>query len=516
MDNQPQLDTIPKELLIEIFTPLKSKDLLALTLTCKRFNDVISHSKRLMDRLVLSFHGQTQKLGFCSTRNYTRVHMLRNYQGNPLHFAGPHMWDIRCVYLRMDLWTLKALLNACPNLKRLVLVHLYVLFTSSDICEPLPRLELDSLSTNGDRRLFRLLMECTTKSLTVYRVHNDPQELKIMQQYLKRQTKLRKLEFTNFREDFRLFEGDSLCDVDFRLRELQLHNFKAFDTHNFVRFVENHRGSLTSVTLKQYKVAMRSHAGFLGEILEIFRDIKSVRNLTLKGFELGNIKKFHWVESLELEDYFKVDADLHEKFPNVRRLALMHCRTIQHVENFARIESLTIGNYKFESTLRLPNLRCLRLESVVFLCEQPFGYDMQVEAMTVVHAQDASWIVDFLRCGARKMKSLRIIDCKLKKSAVKYIEGLSRAVIGELKIVQRAGFVDDDDEHEFDDVDTESEYFGENEEAEADESDDDDDETEGSDGSEDGEAELAMLMSDVGGVNLEFNEINDMKRRRLE
>ena len=67
---------LPVEILIEIFKLLTKKDLFSLSLVCKRFNEVISDDRELLERFTLHLNKRTLKLRWIGSRNYSKVKII--------------------------------------------------------------------------------------------------------------------------------------------------------------------------------------------------------------------------------------------------------------------------------------------------------------------------------------------------------------------------------------------------------------------------------------------------------
>ncbi|KAG5666461.1 hypothetical protein PVAND_014488 [Polypedilum vanderplanki] len=476
------MENLPQEILIKIFDDLKINDLLSLTLVCKDFNDIISNTKQLVEKLVLRFTAQAKNHKLEATRKYTKISMRYSYCQNLLQFLekqGEYITNIRFMFIKMELWTLKAILNFCRNLKNLTFLNFQVDITSSGVCEPLPKLKLDYLCLNCDRRVLKLLMKSSVKSLMTYSVYSDELELKLLIQFLKNQKYLEKLEFSSFRQDTRLFESDKLNEVDFRLKEFNLQSFLSFPMANFEKFLKNHSESLERVLLKQFHLPSRSHAQLHYEISELFREMKNLKKLELRAFHISDIKTFHYVEELILEEYSNIDSKIHTKFPN---------------------------------------LKTLRLFSPLSVHESFLDFSISsIEKLEINYAKNITWIFIILNIKDTNLKYLKIRDSVMCDDTRKAIENLcNNSKNIKLEIIQTEKSNDDEIDFKFQKENSSSESSNETEEDEGeeeieDEEESDDDEL--TDGTEDDELEF-IFNEDVSREieNLE----NFLKRRRME
>lgn len=74
---------LPVEILIEIFKLLSKKDLYALSLVCRRFNEVISDDRELLERFTFHLNKRTVKSRWIGSRKYSKAKiMLCDFYGD--------------------------------------------------------------------------------------------------------------------------------------------------------------------------------------------------------------------------------------------------------------------------------------------------------------------------------------------------------------------------------------------------------------------------------------------------
>lgn len=74
---------LPVEILIKIFNLLNKKDLISLSLVCRRFNEVISCDKEMLERFTLYLNKKTLKSRWIGSRKYVKVKiMLCDFYGD--------------------------------------------------------------------------------------------------------------------------------------------------------------------------------------------------------------------------------------------------------------------------------------------------------------------------------------------------------------------------------------------------------------------------------------------------
>jgi hypothetical protein len=147
------IDILPKEIFIEIFDFLTPPDIIALTLTCKKFNDIITGSTKISSKLELQFTSKNVNCEWRKTRNITRAFLDG---GVARHFVfiiaqvGSEIEEISIDCYDIDVLLLKQILLMCGRLRKLWVFN--VTENSEDERDfkgQLPELELDLLYFQG-------------------------------------------------------------------------------------------------------------------------------------------------------------------------------------------------------------------------------------------------------------------------------------------------------------------------------------------------------------------------------
>lgn len=194
---------LPVEILIAIFSSLAKKDLISLSLVCRRFNEVISEDRELLKRFTLHLNKRTVKSPWIGSRRYSRAKvMLCEFYGDFYYhqylawvdFTPPstsqlclffrtslhlqlrdfkkilniqctHLTHLTIIYPNVTLNPLKSLLVECPNLKFLeIFQRSEILEAKKFFLNPLPQLHLEELRLSCHLcTIINLLMNCQVK-----------------------------------------------------------------------------------------------------------------------------------------------------------------------------------------------------------------------------------------------------------------------------------------------------------------------------------------------------------------
>lgn len=213
------IDLLPQEILLEVFDYLPSKDLLALTLTLKSFDETISSSNHLSRRLEVHFVSEHKALTWSGARKHSKFYL----EGSPAKYFLPIFREIHadvielCITcVRMEATVFKEILLLCKNLKKLTIKNNRIAFLE-DFVAPLPCLNLDTLHyrnfTDQSTKIFNLLMGCQTKELIVFGFTSSCVELR---RFMNLQKKLEIFCLKDANRKTTLFDDQSITGGDFR------------------------------------------------------------------------------------------------------------------------------------------------------------------------------------------------------------------------------------------------------------------------------------------------------------
>lgn len=413
------MESLPEELIVEIFSYIHSNEINKLTLVCKRFNDIISRTPILLEKVQIVSDVWRKKEDPLPLRKYRKVKVRdvnNKFAIKLIEHIGESIHEMSIGIEEFNVRNFKKLLNFCPNLRHLKLDKLDIALTDDEFCEPYPKLQLDTLDLCHDETVLSSLSECSVKSMKVKIYEDDLNDFTNLIKMLKRQKHLENLELYSYTHSvFNLFDEDSLIDVDFKLKKLFL-QFKFFmvNSVNFIKFLQN-QTSIQEVTVTS---SLLSH---YTQMMNAMAEIPHIKKTTIKNNKI-QFQPMPHVETLTLDEVAKIPIDFHEKFPNLTNLCLKDCYNLKFSENVPD-EIKCFVNF-----FHIPiNVKTLTLEHATFQDDSPFDdVDIKIDDLTVVGCENIDWLIRHIEIGEIRLKSLKIENSKMTKGQRQYFEGLCR------------------------------------------------------------------------------------------
>ncbi|KAL7013812.1 hypothetical protein ACKWTF_015598 [Chironomus riparius] len=478
------MDILPQELLLEIFTYLPAEDLLSLTLTCHKFNEIISNNSKLLENFEIQFISDYANNEWIGSRKYTRF-FIDGFSGIYfLYILKDIGHDIDTLVINCSEFAVayvKQMLLMCENLKNLTIYNATDDSDPQDYGYPFVKYDLDYFYFRGDIDVFKLFVECTAKELDVRRDYDDEsKDVSGLKTFLKTQKGLTDLKMENFDKTSSLFDDDSLVSLQFKLKNLKLKNFDDYCSYNFWEFLENHKESL------QYlEVCFVNH-----EAITPFRKFRNLK--TLKMYNMcSDFSELCSVETLYLKD---VDEKWSEKFKNVKNLVIsQNVEEVAQVETLKKLDNLKISNCSIP-TLKIPTVKRLTLKKVELESIKPFEYEdgCEIEELKIIKCKNVEWLLEFLIHKTFNLKTLVIKKSILIDDDLKFIEDYKNR-IKNLEIIDCFGVsaedIDDDEDTDDDDFSSEDEDDNDEEEADEDNQEENSDEEDDESGSDDEDAD---------------------------
>jgi len=466
------MDFLPKELLLEIFTYLPAEDLLSLSLTCHKFNEIINNNSKLLENFEVQFISDYANNEWIGSRKYKKLFIDGSsgiYFLYILKDIGHEIIDLVINGHEFAVAYVKQILLMCENVKNLTVYNATNDSDPQDYGYPFIKYDLDYFYFRGDIDVFKLFVECTAKELDVRRDYDDEsKDVSGLKTFLKNQKDLNDLKIENFDKTSSLFEDESLTSLNFKLKNLKLKNFDDYCSYNFWEFLEIHKESLVYL-----EVCFVNH-----EAMSPFRKFRNLK--TLKMYNMcSDFSELCSIETLYLKD---VDGKWSEKFTNVKNLVIsQNVEEVVQVENLKKLDNLKISNCSVP-ILKIPTVKRLTLKKVELESTKPFEYEdgCEIEELKIIKCKNVEWLLEFLIHKTFNLKTLIVKKSILIDDDLKFIEDY-RNRIEKLEILDCHGITDEDIDN---DENTDDEDFS---------SEDDD----GSEGEEDEESQDENSENDV-------------------
>lgn len=248
------MESFPEELLINIFSYLKTSDFIALSLACKRFSEVINCSHQLISLLTASFSKVTANSEWIGSRHYSNVMIIEGGAKKFLNIQeifGHSVKKLSISIRDLKLLELVDILKCCPELKELDITEKC---PDDEIysTEQLPVLSLDKIKIHGGLKSLKILENCQIKELQViWRPRAYPSECKLAD-FLVTQKNLKSLKLENFSEYSFEFPQNLIEKVNFKLEKLSVRNCSDLYILKLKNFIDLHVNSLEYLELDSY------------------------------------------------------------------------------------------------------------------------------------------------------------------------------------------------------------------------------------------------------------------------
>ncbi|KAG5667205.1 hypothetical protein PVAND_015196 [Polypedilum vanderplanki] len=450
------LEILPKEIFIEIFDFLSASDLLSISLTCKKFNEIIKSSTKISKKFELQFTSKNVNCDWIRTRKITRAFIDGSVAKHFLYiFAniGNEFEEVIIDCYEIDVLILKQILLMFGKLKKLWVYN--VIENSEDPRDfkgQLPELDLEFLYFQGEIGVFRILKNCKSISLDVRRDYDDEnRNVDGLKQFLKSQNSLENLSLENFDRNSSIFNEN--LELKFKIKKLKLKYFDDFNTFFFKEFIESQKETLTHLEVSQVH----------HDLLALFKKFKHLKNLKIRNV-CSNFDPMPSIETLEIKE---VDGKWSEKFPKVQNLTIVGGNEdVQQIENLKNLKVLKIKNCEIPE-LKIPTVKSLTLTRVsIYDDVRPFDFENEIEELKIDKCTNLQWLFEFLISKNFNLKSLILRKSKLIDEDWKFIEEFKTGRIKHFQIINCHGITDEDIENDMSDYSDEDEDENEEEGAE--------------------------------------------------
>lgn len=417
------MQSLPTEIILEIFKYLPADDLLELTATCKVYRELIAGSK-LVKKLELKFRKLNGDKSTLGDRQYSRLRV--GFIRKQLHYElldriGRELTAVTFRNNKLKIDTIRAALVLCPSITELTFDNSWLTDVPKILKRPFPVLSGVKLSAvNSDPRVFRILRDCSVVELEICLTSTFFNDFTDTKQFLLGQSSIENLSLHGFyRTNF--FEDNTLDKVKFQLKSFTLKQATFLRTDHLKRFL---KGQMTS--LERLHVAGIDNC----DLSDILNQSASLRSLKISLMALNYLEPMTSVTELDITCHKTCNLEVFRKFPCLKHLRLSRVgqEAISKAisENFQTLESLELDGGS-ACDIMLKKLKKLTLKSTP---EPPLhGLLINLEELIV----ERCYFVDdeYLKSIKRLMTRLRIltiVDCgSIKYDRIYFNENKCRA-----------------------------------------------------------------------------------------
>lgn len=385
------MDSLPEEVLIEIFLFLPSSDLLQLTAVSSYFYELINNSPFLVKKFTLYLKKSLEvwpgRSRFCS--NLVIYKYVSYRHRGILEEVGEKIHSLK---IRKCSWSidtqgfLSEIFRLCPNLKRIRFERLRFDFQSLWLLkkDEWPRYENLVLEfQETDARIFKIFRYCTAKRLEYdyqpikkhvfesMRPFGGPYSVPDLVEFLQRQENLEDLALVGFYDFMDDRSATAISKVKFRLKKLCLRKSPLIGTIHFNKFLRLHANSLLHLEIDG--IVLWDFSRFVAECKNLthlkigkrdrqYSTQKSIEKLTI----VGNVDK----------SYFAIYPNL--KYLNVTKLTVTRNVFDEHFDG-DKIEELVINKSWLGGFFKFEALKKIHFKEIQVLSAEIFQVNRQLE-----------------------------------------------------------------------------------------------------------------------------------------
>lgn len=381
------MDSIPEEILIEIFKHLSKRDLLNLTSISKYFNSVIGNYQELFSKIDLCF--KVYNPYWNCTRRYSSLVVKRFIQDLHLPIIDKIKNDVTSICIvkwNNDVKILSQLISSFKNIKKIIFKKVQFNVAPEKL-ENLPELldiNLEFIET--DASLLNIFKYCSVKKLDYDYTPRGALDIPEVIEFLKIQRNLEDLTLSGFIVFFGgggigkvIFNDNSLSNVEFRLKRLTIRKSPLCPTIHFNNFLKLHTDSLKYVEIDDvenwYCTSFLTSCSNLTHL--------KLGKRTSKTF-VPNIN-FCSVTWLSLEE--NVDINFLKYFPNIKFLHVAGLKVLpRHFEDTIgcdQVKEMIVRKSWLGGFFKFTSLEKLTLRNIKFLSPEIFRVNNQIKCVII-------------------------------------------------------------------------------------------------------------------------------------
>ncbi|KAG5667215.1 hypothetical protein PVAND_015206 [Polypedilum vanderplanki] len=429
------MDLLPKEIFLEIFKYLSSSDLIALTEVCSTFNQLISSTERLLDKIPVYLQYSQSRIDLARSqyseisnliingirfgrRKYTKIfigEIDKEILIKISEILGENVHEVVFKRGNHELETVAKILLNFKNVRKLKFCRRSVRSEILQLKSEIPILNIDELLLeNIGSQVFRVLAASKVKKLEctigrrICQHEFIPEEVG---QFLTLQNDLKELKLERIAWNINdMLENENINQMKFKLTSLSLNDVIIDDSNIFTNFMRPHFDSLKKLELVRIEEFNFS---------QVLRQMTALKELKVISTWLDIFRPFDNVVKLEIEY-----PHVLKFFPNLKELKIS-CAIFGpyqiHLWNeyiaHPQLTSIEIGNLSMLNFPHLPTLRKLKLKNIERIYVEVFYQNPQIEELVIEKREGRimryDYEIDFISSRLPNLKLLEIVGGKV-------------------------------------------------------------------------------------------------------
>lgn len=400
------MESLPAEILLEIFKYLPANDLLELAAVCRTYRDLVAGSN-LVEKLELKFRKLNSDKVTLGDRQYKKLRIgfiKPRFHHEILDRIGRDLTTVTFRNSKLKIDAIRATLVLCPNISELVFDNSWLSDVPKHLKGPFPVLSGVKLSsTNSDPRIFRILRECTVVELKMCLTSTFFNDFKDTKQFLLEQPCLVNLSLNGFyRTNF--FEDNSLDSVKFKLKSFTLKHASFLRTDHLKRFLKSQMTSLEQLRVSDIDKC---------DLSDVINQSSCLQSLSISRMPLNYLDPLKTVTDLEITCHKILNVGVLRNFPSLKHLRLR--RVGQEwisgaiSENFPELGNLELDGVSAKN-IKLYNLKKLKLKDVGEAPPDELLINLEELSVERCYFVDDKFLQDAEKLMI-KLQNLTVVDC---------------------------------------------------------------------------------------------------------
>ena len=356
------MESMPNEILLNIFEYLSASDLIALSTLCRVFNFVISDFK-LVKKLHLNFRKLNGDESSIGNRRYVQLKIgtfMPSLHYPILQDIGIDLMNLSFKNLKLKLDLIRKILVGTPNVTKLSFDRVTLSDVPKVMKQPFPQLKNVNLSsTASDPRLYRVIRDCNFIEIAISQRADDGfYRFVELNRLLHSQIMLKHFSVDGLCKTS-LFADDNLDKVKFCLESFSVTDSIFQRTIHLKTFIEAHAATLRKLQISKIKLC---------DFSTVLNKLNQLKSLSLATIDLGYLEPMLSVEELSIAGHKITEAAL-DKFPSVKLLKMTRVDKKSILDVLSRsmmwLEDVEVTECPIDC-LNVPTIKRLSLKRVNF------------------------------------------------------------------------------------------------------------------------------------------------------